>query len=674
MSLIPQSFIDDLLNRIDIVDIIDKRVRLKKTGKNYSACCPFHNEKSPSFTVSQDKQFYYCFGCGVTGNAVGFLMEFDKVGFVDAVESLANLAGMQVPKEELSQKRTVVKQDYKTLYQLMSDCSDFYAQQLKEHSERDKSIQYLRERGLTGQIAKAFRMGFAPQGWDNLLRKFGADDAGRKALIEAGMLIVSDDGVKQYDRFRNRIMFPIVDVRGRVIGFGGRVLGEENRIGADGKKLKGAGPKYLNSPETPIFHKGKELYGLYQARQSNRELAHLLVVEGYMDVIALAQYGITNAVATLGTACGEDHLALAFKYTNTIVFCFDGDKAGRTAAKRALENALPIMTDGYQIKFLFLAEGQDPDSLVRQIGQERFNDLIEKATPLEEFFFNVLGEGLNVTTMEGRARLSKLAAPLLHQLPKSVYRELMFELLAQRTGLSQDVLQELIAEPIPRLVVESEGDKLPSSPLKIPAIGAPVKKVFVEIKAPEDISIEYPADLGAVDDRRGSDRQNILRPLINRQEGRRPAVVSKGRVQLSPMKLAMALLLERPELAHQLDLIDLPDTPDNQPIHQLFEYLKRRDNASFASVIGYWGGRFGVAAQQELVALVANQLLAHAKRGNQYDDLAELKDALAKLRLQSDERKRRDDLAELQSKPLTELSADEKQRLLQLLSVGKQVH
>ncbi|MDZ7923041.1 MAG: DNA primase [Marinagarivorans sp.] len=669
MSLIPQNFIDDLLNRIDIVDIIDKRVKLKKTGKNYSACCPFHNEKSPSFTVSQDKQFYYCFGCGVTGNAVGFLMEFDKVNFVDAVESLAHLAGMQVPKDETPQKRTVVKQDYKTLYQLMSDCSDFYAEQLKSHPERDKSVQYLRERGLTGQIAKAFRMGYAPQGWDNLLLKFGVDDMGRKALIESGMLIVSDDGAKQYDRFRNRIMFPILDVRGRVIGFGGRVLGEENRIGADGKKLKGSGPKYLNSPETPIFHKGKELYGLYQARQANRELKHLLVVEGYMDVIALAQYGISNAVATLGTACGEDHLTLAFKYTNTIVFCFDGDKAGRTAAKRALENALPIMTDGYQIKFLFLAEGQDPDSLVRQIGQERFNDLIEKASPLEEFFFNVLGEGLNVMTMEGRARMSKLAAPLLHQLPKSVYRELMFELLAQRTGLSHDILQELIAEPIPRLVVESDIEKAPPAPLKIPAIGAPVKKIFTEMKMPEPVSTEAWPESALPN----SDFKSARRALP-RSGGHGKAVMTKGRVQLNPVSLAMALLLERPELAHLLDEIDLPNTPTNQPIHQLFDYLKRRDNTTFASVIGYWGGRFGAAAQQELVALVANDLLLHAKRGNQYDDLTELKDALAKLRLQADERKRRQDLADLQSKPATEFSAEEHKRYMELLRAGKQVH
>ena len=655
MSLIPQPFIDDLLNRLDIVDIVDKRVKLKKTGKNYSACCPFHNEKTPSFTVSQDKQFYYCFGCGASGNAVGFLMEFDKLGFVDAVEQLASSAGLQIPREEPKNKNQAPKQDFKNLYKLLADCSDYFQQQLKAHPGRDKAVSYLQNRGLTGHIAKSFGLGYAPKGWDNLLTKFGETDSDRKALVTAGMLIEHEDENKRYDRFRDRIMFPILDIRGRTIGFGGRVLGEENRVGADGKKVKGSGPKYLNSPETPVFQKGKELYGLYQARQANRELKHLLVVEGYMDVIALAQYGINNAVATLGTACGEDHLKLAFKYTNTIVFCFDGDKAGRTAAKRALENALGVMTDGHQIKFLFLPEGQDPDTLVRQIGQDRFAELIQKGSPLEEFFFDVLSEGLDISTMEGRARLSKLAAPLLHKLPKSVYRELMFELLSQRTGLSLDILMELIGEPVPVL-----------------APATPTPQTEEQTTAPPHFSQNQPQDTGAPLDY--PIEQELAESHFPQQLQLRTEARKKSSVELNPIRLATALLLEHPNLAHKLEEPELPETTENLQLMQLFSYLKQRENPSFASIIGYWSGRFGIEAQQQLTAIMANQLLAQAKRGNNYNDQQELQDALEKLKLQALERERQNQLAELKSRPINELSPEERQHFLQLLKVGKQVH
>jgi DNA primase len=660
MSLIPQAFIDDLLNRLDIVDIIDRRVKLKKTGKNYAACCPFHNEKTPSFTVSQDKQFYYCFGCGASGNAVGFLMEFDKLGFVDAVEMLANSAGLQIPKEDPGRKQLAAKQDFTSLYKLLDDCSVYFQSQLKDHPGRDKAVKYLQDRGLSGQIAKSFGLGYAPKGWDNLLTKFGLTDANRKALVLAGMLIEPEDEDKHYDRFRDRIMFPILDTRGRTIGFGGRVLGEENRVGPDGKKAKGAGPKYLNSPETPVFQKGKELYGLYQARQANRELKHLLVVEGYMDVIALAQYGITNAVATLGTACSEDHLKLAFKYTSTIVFCFDGDKAGRTAAKRALENALGIMTDGHQIKFLFLPEGQDPDSLVRQIGQERFNELILKGSPLEEFFFDVLSEGLNINTMEGKARLSKLAAPLLHKLPKSVYRQLMFELLSRRTGLSQDILHELISEPVARLAPDMPSPE--TAPYQS-TISYQSPRLSGQLNSAENYIPVF-----GMDDQ-GSSPHLGAAPL-------RPGVNSKRSfgIDINPIRLATALLLEHPKLAHQIDESDLPDSPENLQLQQLLGYLKQRESPSIASIIGYWSGRFGLDAQKQLVALVANQLLSHAKRGNNFNDLQELRDAIAKLQKQAHERERRQQLAQLQSKPLQQLSPQERQRLLDLLKSGKQVH
>ncbi len=666
MSRIPQPFIDDLLNRLDIVEIVDKRVKLKKTGKNYSACCPFHNEKSPSFTVSQDKQFYYCFGCGASGNALGFVMEFDKVDFVDAVESLASSAGLQVPKEEPRFKNSKPKQDFKSLYQLLADSSTFYQEQLKEHPDREKAVKYLQERGLTGQIAKAYGMGYAPQGWNNLLSKFGLTEDDCKALITTGMVIENTEDNKRYDRFRHRIMFPILDTRGRTIGFGGRVLGEENRVGADGKKVKGSGPKYLNSPETPVFQKGKELYGLYQARQANRELKHLLVVEGYMDVIALAQYGITNAVATLGTACGEEHLKLAFKYTNTIVFCFDGDKAGRTAAKRALENAIPVMHDGYQVKFLFVPEGQDPDSLVRQIGPERFAELIAKGSPLEEFFFDVLSEDLDTTTMGGRARLSKLAAPLLHKLPKSVYRELMFELLAQRTGLSQDILQELIAEPAPKLAPEEPAPNQPQSPDSEQY--APNAQHYQP--PPEDDNF-IPAFEGEPAPYESYFAQQMpLNDTSASAQAQRPTT-PKSKIKLPTHKLAIRLMLENPPLAHRVKALELPESPESTHLLRLFHFLKLRENPTFSSIVGSWLGIFGPDSKADLLDPIATEVLGQAKKSHAFDDFQELQDALNKLQQQADERQRRQALSQLHSKPFNTLSAEDKQQLLELLASGK---
>ncbi|WP_053980058.1 DNA primase [Marinagarivorans algicola] len=659
MSRIPQPFIDDLLNRLDIVEIVDKRVKLKKTGKNYSACCPFHNEKTPSFTVSQDKQFYYCFGCGASGNALGFVMEFDKTDFVDAVESLASSAGLQVPKEESHSKSSKPKQDFKSLYKLLADCSEFYQEQLKEHPDRSKAVKYLQERGLTGHIAKTYGMGYAPQGWNNLLSKFGLTEDDCKALITAGMVIDNTEDNKRYDRFRHRIMFPILDTRGRTIGFGGRVLGEENRVGADGKKMKGGGPKYLNSPETPVFHKGKELYGLYQARQANRTLKHLLVVEGYMDVIALAQYGITNAVATLGTACGEEHLKLAFKYTNTIVFCFDGDKAGRTAAKRALENAIPVMHDGYQIQFLFVPEGQDPDSLVRQIGPERFAELVAKGSPLEEFFFDVLSEDLDTTSMGGRARLSKLAAPLLHKLPKSVYRELMFELLAQRTGLNQDILQELIAEPVPKLAP----DELTPTKLQSP-------DTQHDTPPPHDDGF-IPAFDGEPTPYESYFAQQVPLNSTSANTQTQQLATHSSKIKLPAHKLAIRLLLENPALAHRIQTLELPESPETTHLLRLFHFLKLRENPTFNSIVGAWLGIFGPDAKEDLLDATATEVLGQAKKSPAFDDYQELQDALSKLQQQADERQRRQALSQLHSKPFNTLSPEDKQQLLDLLASGK---
>ncbi|NIP82922.1 MAG: DNA primase, partial [Gemmatimonadetes bacterium] len=348
---IPRQFIDDLLSRVDIVDVVDEYVPLKKGGKDHKACCPFHNEKTPSFTVSADKQFYHCFGCGAHGTAIGFLMEYAHMDFVEAVEDLAARAGLEVPREAGSGQR---EESLQPIYDILARASAWYQKQLRQHPEAGSAKDYLKGRGLSGEIAAQFQLGFAPTGWDNLLGAIGATDAERALMARAGLL-VDKGGGGFYDRFRGRVIFPILDRRGRTIGFGGRVLGDDT-------------PKYLNSPESAIFHKGRELYGLYQARKAAGKPERLIVVEGYMDVVALAQHGIRNAVATLGTAATEAHLEQLFRVSQDVVFCFDGDEAGRRAAWRALETALPAMHDGRQAFFMFLPEGQDPDSLVRERG------------------------------------------------------------------------------------------------------------------------------------------------------------------------------------------------------------------------------------------------------------------------------------------------------------------
>ncbi|ELO0954247.1 DNA primase [Pseudomonas aeruginosa] len=431
-GLIPQSFIDDLLNRTDIVEVVSSRIQLKKTGKNYSACCPFHKEKTPSFTVSPDKQFYYCFGCGAGGNALGFVMDHDQLEFPQAVEELAKRAGMDVPREERGGRGHTPRQPTDSpLYPLLSAAAEFYKQALKSHPARKAAVNYLKGRGLTGEIARDFGLGFAPPGWDNLLKHLGGDNLQLKAMLDAGLLVENSDTGKRYDRFRDRVMFPIRDSRGRIIAFGGRVLGDDK-------------PKYLNSPETPVFHKGQELYGLYEARQKNRDLDEIMVVEGYMDVIALAQQGIRNAVATLGTATSEEHIKRLFRLVPSILFCFDGDQAGRKAAWRALESVLPNLQDGKRVRFLFLPEGEDPDSLVRAEGEEAFRARItQQAQPLAEYFFQQLMLEADPATLEGKAHLATLAAPLLEKIPGNNLRLLMRQRLSEITGLSGENIGQL---------------------------------------------------------------------------------------------------------------------------------------------------------------------------------------------------------------------------------------
>ncbi len=614
MSRIPQNFIDDLLNRLDIVEVVDHRVKLKKSGKNYSACCPFHEEKTPSFTVSPDKQFYYCFGCGATGNAIGFLMEYERQGFVDAVESLAKTAGLEVPKEQQNEKQLERESRSKALYKVLEKANNYYQQQLREHPHRHRAVQYLKNRGLSGQIAKGFGIGYAPPGWDNLLQKLGLSEGEIHILVESGLVIHKQEESKTYDRFRDRIMFPIKDTRGRVIGFGGRVLNNEK-------------PKYLNSPETPVFQKGSELYGLYEARQSKHSPESLVVVEGYMDVIALAQYDINNAVATLGTACGEEHLKLAFRYVSEVVFCFDGDNAGRTAAKRALLASLSAMEDGRQIRFLFLPEGQDPDSLVRQIGQDRFLAQIKSALPLEDFLFDVAAENLDISSMEGRARFSKIAAPLLNKLPNGVYRELMFSNLAKRTGLERDVLQELTQEKI-KLEIEEVGD---------------------ETAGPED-------------------PQGQTHPSSN-PETSTVTAIPRSAVRLNPVLSATILLLDNPELAAEssphLQRFEHADA-DTQRLYTLLDYIDSRPNCNFNSIIGFWGAKFGTESMRELSGLVANPFMGSSKNQPSYDSQKELEAAFSKINAHYRKQQNQRELAELNSLGPKNLSEDQKQRLKEL--------
>ncbi|HXQ31502.1 MAG TPA: DNA primase [Steroidobacteraceae bacterium] len=431
---IPRAFIDELLARTDIVEVIGSRVQLKKAGREWKANCPFHGEKTPSFTVSQQKQFYHCFGCGAHGTALSFLMEHDRLGFPEAVEELASRAGLEVPREGggAADPRDRMQDD---LFALTGNVDQHFRDALRD-SERAKD--YLKGRGLVGETAVRYHLGYAPPGWDGLLKTFGATEAGRQALLTAGLIIErSPDQQKSagpgyYDRFRDRIMFPIRDSRGRVVGFGGRVIDAGE-------------PKYLNSPETPLFHKGRELYGLYEARQQLRTIKQLLVVEGYMDVARLAQAGIYYAVATLGTATTPEHLNRMFRVTSDVVFCFDGDRAGREAAWRAVETCLPHAKEGRQIKFLFLPDGHDPDTLVAAEGREAFEARLEGALPLSEYLVSHLAADVDLASVDGRARLAELARPLVARVPDGIYRELLIERLAREVRMPAPRLAQHLA-------------------------------------------------------------------------------------------------------------------------------------------------------------------------------------------------------------------------------------
>lgn len=428
-GLIPQHFIDDLITRADIVEVIGRRVQLKPAGREFKACCPFHDEKTPSFTVSPAKGFYHCFGCGEHGTALSFLMKYDHMEFVEAVESLAAMLGIDVPREEGQRPA----RRYDELFELMQTVQRQFQNELRRHQG---AADYLQARGIDGATAKRYGIGYAPAGWSNLLDRFGKSREAIDRLLALGLIVRKDSG-GHYDRFRNRIMFPIRDARGRCIGFGGRVLDDEE-------------PKYLNSPETVLFHKGRELYGLFEARKALRQIDRLVVVEGYMDVVGLARHGIDYAVATLGTATTDEHFKRLFRISDEVYFCFDGDRAGRAAAWRALETALPMIREGRQVRFVFLPEGDDPDTYVQEKGAHGFEQAIEEGLALSDYLVEELAGQVDMATVDGRARLAELARPLIGRIPPGVYKALLTERLAEAVGLPAAKLAAILEKDRPK--------------------------------------------------------------------------------------------------------------------------------------------------------------------------------------------------------------------------------
>jgi DNA primase len=566
---IPSEFIDQLLARTDIVDIVDKRVPLKKAGKDYQACCPFHSEKTPSFTVSPQKQFYYCFGCQAHGSAIGFLMEYEHMSFHEAVEELAQLAGLETPTQGAHIQPDKLQP---ALFDTLQRAEHYFRQQLSLHPP---ATHYLAQRDVADDMATEFGLGYAPPGWDGLLKAIGDTPENLQALVANG-LVIQQDG-KRYDRFRDRIMFPIRDRRGRTIGFGGRILG-------DGK------PKYLNSPETPLFHKGRELYGLFEARKAVRKIERLVIVEGYMDVIALAQFGIPYCVATLGTATTPEHLNSLFRISRELVFCFDGDRAGRDAAWKALKTALPLARDGREIRFLFLPDGEDPDTLTRKIGKSDMEQRLLTAPHLSDYFFQHLGESLDMQSLDGRARFADQAKPLLEQLPAGVFRESMIAKLAQM--------------------------------------------------------LELPAH-----------RIGLAQAAQRPQATRRSATQQR----MTPVRRAIAILLQAPQLGQQIDPANNAwrqlQAPGIPLLEQLLELTQSQPNLSTATIIERWRGSEYFTHLQKL---------AHDElTGGDNEKLQELAGAIDRLVTQA----KAQQIERLFSKSRpSEMTEEEKQQLKKLLN------
>ena len=542
MARLPQAFIDQVLDRTDIVDVVDRRVKLKKAGKNYSACCPFHQEKTPSFSVNPEKQFYYCFGCGAGGNALGFLMDYERMEFREAIESLAQAAGMEMPAEEAD--ATPQTDHQKPLYESMEKATRLYESLLRKHPTRGRVVDYLKQRGLSGEIARDFRLGFAPEGWDNLMSTLSSEEDIEHALT-AGLLIENDSG-RKYDRFRDRVIFPIVNQRGKVIAMGGRVLG-------DGK------PKYLNSPETPLFSKSHELYGLHHIRKFAKNLSRIVVVEGYMDVIALAQFGIHYAVATLGTSVGKPHLEMLFRRVDQVVFCFDGDEAGRKAAFRGMEAALPMMEDGRQVKFLFLPEGEDPDSVVRNKGSQHLEHLFDNADPLETFLFDQMAQGIDLETMDGKARLSKLVAPYINLIPDGVFKTLLFKALATRTDMDVESLRRL------REIEKAAAADYDTAPDKEPG----------EKQSEADAPFDYPEGYEPL-----PDSENHYGAPTHLEPQSAVLLRALGLVVLKPSSASAITDELLPEQGGMLSKL----------LHDLVKQVRETPDLSTAALLGYWMG------------------------------------------------------------------------------------
>ncbi len=649
---IPQHFIDDLLARVNIIDVIDARIKLKKTGKNYSALCPFHKEKSPSFSVNPDKQFYYCFGCGAGGNALGFVMDFEHCSFPEAVEELAKGLGLEVPREHDRGRDIEREKRVKQQYDVLEQASAFFQAQLRQHPEKQKAVVYLKGRGLSGGIAKRFGLGFAPPGWDNLLSAISSERSDAEALLlKSGLLIENEDRGRKYDRFRDRIMFPIRDVRGRTIAFGGRVLTDEK-------------PKYLNSPETETFHKGRELYGLWEARQSKGSLTRLMVVEGYMDVVSLAQHGLDWSVATLGTACTESHLERIFKVVPEVIFCFDGDLAGRKAAKRALDNAMPVMRDGLMARFLFLPEGEDPDTLIRAEGLEAFNERVNEALPFSEYFFKALSEGLDLVSMDAKAQFCTQALPLLQSMQPSVLQQMMLDRISDMTGLTMEQINSVVA------LQSKVAPQLSQAPRPKPR-GEVQADQYSRVPMPDNYSAagyesaDYPADYAETNNFSDfSDRSRSEAPFSGgapKRRSERPANQSGARIDL--IASAISIVLHRPGLARltfKAEELEGVQGPNIELLSDLLEYFQEDKERSFGTLMFDWEQD----ATKAPGLLVLNEISHLDPLLESVDAEKLLSDAMSRLM----ERKLKSELEQLKTwsreRPLTDA---EKQRLQTLL-------
>ena len=584
---IPQDFIDELLDRTDIVEVIDKHVSLKKTGRNFSACCPFHDEKTPSFSVNPEKQFFYCFGCGAGGNSIGFIMDYEKMDFPSAIEYLASSAGLEVPTENKNNNQNQEK--INDVYHALSWASKEFQLELRNNSNKDQAIKYLKERGLSGEIARDFGLGYAPPGWDNLL-KSANKNINEKISIETleicGMLVKKENG-DYYDRFRERIIFPIKDNRGRVIAFGGRVLNNNDK------------PKYLNSPETVVFHKQRELFGLYEARKKNRHLDYLILVEGYMDVISLAQFGINNSVATLGTSSSENHLEKIFRHTNKLIISFDGDSAGKKAAKRLLDISLTTMQDGREIFFLFLPNNEDPDTFIRKNGKDSFINQINNAQPLENFLFEVAEENIDLSTDAGKAKFSKIILPKTKKIPDGIFRKLLLNKLSEKTGLTIDDFNTKNNEK---------------------------NKVKKKIISKESI-------------------KNNINPIG---------------LEKTPIVWAISLLIHYPNLTDEEFLpkcLEEINTPEAKLLNQLINYIiQENETLTTNKLLGYWHG----TPEADALNHCANRhevptLFDIAKQ--------EFSDTMNRIKRQFDKTQLQQILSKIQNKPFSELSLEEKETL-----------